>query len=85
MRSAAMKVLTAKWLVEMGEYLSENPQIVFNGFRDTGILAALDLDDSSDSESDQEEGEVDEVEGADVLSDEAEFDVDDETDHVDSD
>jgi hypothetical protein len=53
---AAMKVSTAKWLVEMGEYMSENPQIVFNGFRHTGIL---DLDNSSDSESDQEEGEID--------------------------
>ena len=42
-----------------------------NGFRHAGISAALDLDDSY--ESDQEEGEVD------VLSDKAEFDADDET------
>ena len=48
MCSAAMKVLTAKWLVEMGEYLSEN------GFRHTGISAALDLDNSY--ELDQEGG-----------------------------
>ena len=30
MHSASMKVLTAKWLVEMGEFLPENPQIVVN-------------------------------------------------------
>ena len=80
MCSAAMKVLTAKWLVEMGEYLSENPQIVVNGFRHAGISAALDLDDSN--ESDQEEGE--EVQEADVLSDE-ECDADDETVIISSD
>ena len=80
MCSAAMKVLTAKWLVEMGEYLSENPQIVVNGFRHAGISAALDLDDSY--ESDQEEGE--EVQEADVLSDE-ECDADDETVIISSD
>ena len=28
MHSAAMKVLTAKWLVEMAVYVSDNPQIV---------------------------------------------------------
>ena len=77
MCSAAMKVLTAKWLVEMGEYLSENPQIVVNGFRHAGISAALDLDDSY--ESDQEE-----VQEADVLSDE-ECDADDETAIISSD
>ena len=65
MCSAAMNVLTAKWLVEMGEYLSENPQIVVNEFRHAGISAALDLDNSY--ESDQEGGE--EVQEAEVLSD----------------
>ena len=75
--SAAMKVLTEKSLVEMGEYLSENPQIVVNGFSDAGISAALELDDSY--ESDQEEGEVDD------LSDEAKFDPDDETVIISSD
>ena len=64
-------------------YLSENPQIVVNWFRHAGISAALDLDDSY--ESDQEEGEVDEVEEADVLSNEAEFDIDDETMIISSD
>ena len=78
--SAAMKVLTAKWLVEMGELLSKNPQIVVNGFRHAGISAALDLDDSY--ESDQEEGE--EVQEADVLSDE-ECDAGDETMIISSD
>ena len=54
-----------------------------NGFRHAGISAALDLDDSY--ESDQEEGGVDEVQEADVLSDEAEFDADDETVIISSD
>ena len=32
--------LTARWLVEMGEYVSENPQILVNGFRHAGMLAS---------------------------------------------
>ena len=53
MCSAAMKVMTAKWLVEMGEYSSENPQIVVSGFRHAGISAALD--NSCESEQGEED------------------------------
>ena len=79
MTSAGMKVLTAKWLVEMGEYLLENPQVVVSGFRHAGISAAIDKSFESESEE-EEEGDDDEIgeEEADVLSDEAEFDEDDE-------
>ncbi len=37
---AAIKVLSAKLLVEMSEYLSENPQFMVNGFRKPGIIQA---------------------------------------------
>ena len=70
MRSAAMKVLTAKWLVEMWEYISENPQIVVNGFKHAGILSALN--GCGQSDSDASEGE------ADVLSDEDSSNDDDD-------
>ena len=66
-----MKVMTAKWLVEMGEYSSENPQIVVSGFRHAGISAALD--NSCESEQEEVGGEE-----ADILIDEAEFDLNDE-------
>lgn len=32
-----MKEISAKWLVDMAEYLSDNPQIIVNGF-DVSIL-----------------------------------------------
>lgn len=34
----------AKWLVQMAEYFSENPQFVVNGFIRAGITSALDHD-----------------------------------------
>ena len=84
MSSAAMKVLTAKWLVEMGEYLSENPQVVVSGFRHAGISAAIDNSCESEQEEEEDDDEVEE-EGADVLSDEAESDDDDAVILCDSD
>lgn len=60
-----MKILRAKWLVEMGEYISENPRIVVNSITHASISAALDNCCESDPEPD-EEGEED----VDVLSDE---------------
>ena len=62
MRSTAMKVSTAKWLVEMWEYIVENPQRVVYGFKHAGILSALDGCSQSDSQAGEEE--------ADSLSDE---------------
>ena len=49
-----------------------------NGFRHAGILATLDIGCESCQEDDRENYEVDED---DVLPDEAEFDMDEETDH----
>ena len=37
-----LKQVGAQWLVDMAEYLSNNPQIITNGFIKTGIAAALD-------------------------------------------
>ena len=38
----AVKELSAKWLVEMADYISDNPQFIVNGFRRAGISEALD-------------------------------------------
>ena len=53
-----MKKISAKWLVDMAEYLSDNPQIIVNGFIRSGIPGALDgLQEDTDSgnESSQED------------------------------
>ena len=38
----SVKELSAKWLVEMSEYIANNPQFIVNGFRHSGISSALD-------------------------------------------
>lgn len=50
-----MKELGAKWLVEMAEHFSENPQIIVNGFIKAGIAGALDNEE--DSTNEEEEGQ----------------------------
>lgn len=37
-----LKKLGVKWLVQMAEYFSDNPQIIINGFVKAGITAAHD-------------------------------------------
>lgn len=54
MSFAAVKVMSAKWLVDMSEYLAKNPQFIVSGFNRAGILKALDVvteDDTDDSRS----------------------------------
>ena len=61
--SAVVKEKSAKWLVELYDYMASNPQIIVNGFIKTGITGALDGqgeetdleddDDCSDSEDDE--------------------------------
>ena len=50
-----MKELGAEWIVEMTEYIRDNPQFITNGFRRSGILGALDMIaddvDSTDKET----------------------------------
>lgn len=40
--AAAMKSVRARWLVQMYEYISSNPQIIINGFQKAGIPQATD-------------------------------------------
>ena len=54
MSMPVMKELGARWLVEMYEYIVENPLMIVNGFIKSGILAALDrVDDLNSSEFDE--------------------------------
>ena len=62
MSFTAMKHITATWLVEMAAYISDNPQLVVNGFRRAGIFSALDSDDE----------DVDFTDATELLSDEDE-------------
>ena len=39
---SSLKTIGAKWLVGMVDYIQDNPKIVVNGFRISGILQALD-------------------------------------------
>ena len=66
---AALRDLGGQWLVEMSEYISDNPQIIVNGFFKSGITQAidevaivdtdLDEDDLSDEKSSNEDGMTD--------------------------
>ena len=65
----ALRDLGGQWLVEMSEYISDNPQIIVNGFLKSGITQAidevaivdtdLDEDDLSDEKSSDEDGMTD--------------------------
>ena len=66
---AAVKELTAEWLVEMAEYIASNPQFVVNGFRRAGIPGALDG-------FEDEEGDTDLDSDSDLLSEEYDSDED---------
>ena len=46
--------MVAQWLVEMGEYLVENPQFMVNGFKKAGTLDTLDGADAATNSSDDE-------------------------------
>ena len=37
-----LKTVGAKWLVQMHEYLQDNPGLIVNGFRKAGIQEAVD-------------------------------------------
>ena len=58
--AAVVKHKSAKWLVELAEYMANHPEIIVNGFIKTGIAAALDGDvENRDSEEDRPESEGD--------------------------
>ena len=58
----ALKEIGAKWLVDMADYICENPQFIVNGFIKSGITGALDGTHTSDSEDRQETDTDDESE-----------------------
>ena len=51
-----LKELEAKWLVEMAEYMSDNPQFIVKGFIRSGITGSLDdeYDNKSNYDSESE-------------------------------
>ena len=42
MRLSVVKELQAKWIVSAYDYLCSNPQIGINGFKEAGIVAAIE-------------------------------------------
>lgn len=52
---AAVREMTAKWLVGMAEYIADNPHIIVRGFLRSGIPAALDGSIESESESEDDD------------------------------
>ena len=59
---AAVKELSAQWLVEMADFIASNPQFIVNGFRRSGIPAALDGVESEKEDSGEESDELSEEE-----------------------
>lgn len=72
-----MKELSAHWLLDMAEYLSDNPLFIVNGFIRSGITSAYD----GLRESDADAGDEDEFD--DELTDEDEFDDDSDEEEID--
>ena len=44
LRLPCLKELGAQWLLEMAEYISNNPQFITNGFFKAGIPQAIDVE-----------------------------------------
>ena len=73
---AVVKELSTCWLVEMAEYIADNPQFIINDFQHPGISSALDgtknlvHEHNADEESDMlSDDEYESVEDILVLSD----------------
>ena len=49
-----MKEVSARWLVDIVEHISDNPHLIVSGFLRSGITGAFDgiLDDTQEEESD---------------------------------
>lgn len=69
---AAVKELSVQWLVEMAEYIANNPQFIVNGFQHAGIPSALD---GSEEVEENTGGDSDELSDENYDSDE-EFSLD---------
>ncbi len=75
-----MKELVASWLVEMFEYIQNNPQIAVNGFLRAGICDALDGKASRVVDADELVESSSESEYSAVFSD---FEYSDESEYID--
>ena len=49
---ATIKKRSAKWFVDMAEYIADNPQFIVHGFLHAGITYALDGEEATESEGD---------------------------------
>ena len=49
-----LKELGAKWMVEMSEYFAANPQIIVNGFVKAAITGALDRENASEDQEEED-------------------------------
>ncbi len=50
--SPSNQQIGAKWLMEIAEYLSDNPQFIMNGFMHSGITGAIDgVEDKTESDN----------------------------------
>lgn len=56
----AIKNIGAKWMVEMAEYISNNPQFIVKGFIRSGITGTVDgaIEDSDDEEDDDDDNVI---------------------------
>ena len=64
-----MKEIGAKWLVEMADHISNNPQFIVNGFLRSGITGAVDEMDSDDQLYVSDDDLHNSDDGSDYLSD----------------
>ena len=67
-----LKECGAQWLVEAADYISENPQMIVNGFIKAGITKALDRIEESNTDIDMSDS--DSTSGSDAISDTDEHD-----------
>ena len=52
---SVLKEVGAKWLVEMANYISANPQFIVNGFVCSGITGVLDRIEDTDTDDNQDD------------------------------
>ena len=82
----ALKELGAQWLVEMYEYISDNPVFIVNGFIRSGISGALNLCfNQQDSDSESSDSEHDELQSVLGFSDESDMSTSSDSDLPSSD
>ena len=71
---ARMKEISAKWLVEAAEYVSDNPSFLVNGFIKAGITGSID--GRGDDEEEVEEASIIEEDSSDDFTESGEDETD---------